>query len=175
MQSWRPRALTAAAFVLAAVMFFARLGELPLIDPDEGRNAEVAREMAESGAWVVPVYNAISYLDKPALYFRAVALSFSAFGRSEATARLPSALSAAALVVMMFAFCRREYGERAAALSMVVLATTPLILGFGRLVIFDMPLVLFTSGAILAGYLAEEGEGATRRRWLLLGAASSAM
>ena len=140
MQAWRPRALTGAAFLLAALMFFARLGELPLIDPDEGRNAEVAREMAESGAWVVPVYNAIPYLDKPALYFRAVALSFSAFGRSEATARLPSALSAAALAVMMFAFCRREYGERAAALAVAVLATTPLVVGFGRLVIFDMPL-----------------------------------
>src|SRR5262245_25287871 len=175
MQTWQVRALTAAAFLLAAVLFFARLGELPLIDPDEGRNAEVAREMAESGAWVVPVYNAIPYLDKPALYFRAVALSFGAFGRSETTARLPSALSAAALVVMMFAFCRREYGKRAAALAVAVLATTPLVLGFGRLVIFDMPLALFTSGAILAGYLAEQGDGGARRRWLLVGAASSAI
>jgi 4-amino-4-deoxy-L-arabinose transferase-like glycosyltransferase len=175
MQAWRPRALTGAAFLLAALMFFARLGELPLIDPDEGRNAEVAREMAESGAWVVPIYNAIPYLDKPALYFRAVALSFSAFGRSEATARLPSALSAAALAVMMFAFCRREYGERAAALAVAVLATTPLVVGFGRLVIFDMPLALFMSGAILAGYLAESAEGVARRRWLLVGAAASAV
>jgi 4-amino-4-deoxy-L-arabinose transferase-like glycosyltransferase len=175
MQSWRPRALTGAAFLLAAVMFFARLGELPLIDPDEGRNAEVAREMAESGAWVVPVYNAIPYLDKPALYFRMVALSFGAFGRSETTARLPSALSAAALVVMMFAFGRREYGERAAALAVIVLATTPLVLGFGRLVIFDMPLALFMCLAILAGYRAEEQEGSARRRWLILGAAASAV
>jgi len=175
MQSWRPRALTGAAFLLAAVMLFARLGELPLIDPDEGRNAEVAREMAESGAWVVPVYNAIPYLDKPALYFRVVALSFGAFGRSETTARLPSALSAAALVVLMFAFCRREYGERAAALAVVVLATTPLVLGFGRLVIFDMLLTVFMCLAILAGYRAEENEGPARRWWLLLGAAASAV
>ena len=108
----QPRTLTGVAFLLAAVLFFARLGDLPLIDPDEGRNAEVAREMAESGAWVVPTFNAIPYLDKPALYFHAVALSFRAFGRSETTARLPSALSAAALVVMMFVFCRRVYGER---------------------------------------------------------------
>ena len=83
MQTWQPRTLTGVAFLLAAVLFFVRLGDLPLIDPDEGRNAEVAREMAESGAWVVPTFNAIPYLDKPALYFRAVALSFGAFGRSE--------------------------------------------------------------------------------------------
>ena len=125
MRTWQPRTLTGVAFLLAAVLFFARLGDLPLIDPDEGRNAEVAREMAVSGAWVVPTFNAIPYLDKPALYFHAVALSFRAFGRSETTARLPSALSAAALVVMMFVFCRRVYGERTAALTVLVLATTP--------------------------------------------------
>lgn len=175
MQRWQPRALTGVAFLLAAVLLFARLGDLPLIDPDEGRNAEVAREMAESGAWVVPTFNAIPYLDKPALYFRAVALSFNAFGRTETTARLPSALSAAVLVVMMFVFCRRVYGERTAALTVLVLATTPLVIGFARLVIFDMPLALFMSAAILAGYLAEEDPGPARRRWLLLGAAASAV
>jgi 4-amino-4-deoxy-L-arabinose transferase-like glycosyltransferase len=175
MQRWQPRALTGVAFLLAAVLFFARLGDLPLVDPDEGRNAEVAREMAESGAWVVPTFNAIPYLDKPALYFRAVALSFGVFGRTEAAARLPSALSAAALVVTMFAFCRRAYGERTAALTVLVLATTPLVIGFARLVIFDMPLALFTTAAILAGYLAEEGQATARRLWLLLGAASSAV
>jgi len=175
MRIWQPRTLTGAAFLLAAVLFFARLGDLPLIDPDEGRNAEVAREMAESGAWVVPTFNGIPYLDKPALYFRMVALSFNAFGLSETAARVPSALSAAVLVGIMFAFCRRLYGERTAALTVIVLATTPLVIGFARLVIFDMPLALFMSGAILAGYLAEEEPASARRRWLLLGAASSAV
>jgi hypothetical protein len=172
---WPPWALTAAAFLLAAVMFFPRLGGLPLIDPDEGRNAEVAREMAQAGAWVVPTYNGVPYLDKPAFYFRAVALSFTAFGRSEATARLPSALSAALLAVMMFAFCRSVYGERVGALTVLVLATTPLIVGFARLVIFDVPLALFTTAALLCGYRGEENGTSARRRWLLLGAASSAV
>jgi 4-amino-4-deoxy-L-arabinose transferase-like glycosyltransferase len=76
---------------------------------------------------------------------------------------------------MMFAFCRRVYGERTAALTVIVLATTPLVIGFARLAIFDMPLALFMSGAILAGYLAEEDPASARRRWLLLGAASSAV
>jgi 4-amino-4-deoxy-L-arabinose transferase-like glycosyltransferase len=175
MRRWQPRILTGAVFLLAAILFFARLGHLPLIDPDEGRNAEVAREMAESGAWVVPTYNGIPYLDKPALYFRAVALSFGVFGLTEAAARLPAALSAAGLAIMLFAFCSRVYGEHTAALSVLVLATTPLVIGFARFVIFDMPLTLFVSGAILAGYLAEEDPAAPRRRWLLLGAASSAV
>jgi 4-amino-4-deoxy-L-arabinose transferase-like glycosyltransferase len=176
MPAWQLRALTGVAFLVAAMLLFARLGDLPLIDPDEGRNAEVSREMAETGAWVVPSFNGIPYLDKPALYFRAVALSFTIFGRNEFTARLPSALSAALLAVLMWAFCRRVYGERAGALTVLVLATTPLVVGFARLVIFDMPLALFTTMAIVAGYRAEEQDGAvTRRRWLLVGAASSAV
>ena len=44
------------------------------------------------------------------------------------------------------------------------------MIGFARLVIFDMPLTLFVCAAILAGYLAEAGPDSERRRWLLLGA-----
>ena len=78
--------------VFAASCF--RLGHLPLLAPDEGRNAEVGREMQESGAWLVPTYNGVDYLDKPAFYFKAVALSLSVFGNNETAARIPSLLSA---------------------------------------------------------------------------------
>ena len=72
------------------------------------------------------------------------------------TTTIGSLVAGTALVAVMFAFCRRAFGERTAALAVVVLATTPLVVGFARLVIFDMPLALFTAVAILAGYLAEE-------------------
>jgi 4-amino-4-deoxy-L-arabinose transferase-like glycosyltransferase len=76
----------------------------------------------------------------------------------------------------MFSFCRSVYGERAAALTALVLATTPLFIGFARLVILDMPLALFTTVAILAGYRAEEeARRAVGGRWLLLGATASAV
>jgi len=51
----------------AALLFFAGLGRLPLIEPDEGRNAEVGREMVVSGDWITPHYNGFAYLDKPAV------------------------------------------------------------------------------------------------------------
>src|SRR5215470_14551589 len=73
----RRLAVLALAVVFAALCF--RLGHLPLLAPDEGRNAEVAREMKEAGAWLVPTYDGVDYLDKPALYFKAVALSLAAF------------------------------------------------------------------------------------------------
>ena len=79
------------AFALAAIMIFARLGELPLRDPDEGRNTEVAHEMRFAGAWLTPTYNGLVYLDKPSFFFKCVSLSLGIFGENEAAARLPSA------------------------------------------------------------------------------------
>ncbi|MDD5139766.1 MAG: glycosyltransferase family 39 protein [Verrucomicrobiales bacterium] len=141
-----------------------------MLQPDEGRNAEVAREMKESGAWLSPSYNGIAYLDKPAFYFKAVALSLAAFGNNETAARLPSALFGLALLVMTYGFCRRAYGTRCAIMAVIIIATTPLYLVFSRTIIFDMTLAFFVSAAIFAGYRAEECEGKSRRNWYLLGA-----
>src|SRR5690348_2421348 len=80
--------------MVAACMFFAGLGRLPLLEPDEGRNAEVAREMLVAGDWITPHYNTLVYLDKPAVYFWLVAGSFKLAGISEWAARFPSALMA---------------------------------------------------------------------------------
>lgn len=148
-----------------------RLGYLPLLAPDEGRNVEVAREMDESGAWVVPTYNGAAYLDKPAFFFKAVALSLRTFGNTEAAARIPSAVAGVGLTLLAFAFCRRVHGTRCGLLAVIVVATTPLFVAYARTVIFDMMLAFFACGAIFAGYLAELEEGAARRNWYLAGAA----
>jgi 4-amino-4-deoxy-L-arabinose transferase-like glycosyltransferase len=151
------------------------LGYLPLLAPDEGRNAEVAREMKESGAWLVPTYNGATYLDKPAFFFKAVALSLAAFGDSEAAARIPSAAAGVGLTLLVFAFCRRVHGTRCGLLAVIVVATMPLFVAYARTVIFDMMLALFVCGAIFAGYLAEQNQGAARRNWYLAGAALSGL
>ena len=149
---------------------FFRLGSLPLLQPDEGRNAEVAREMKESGAWLSPSYDGIAYLDKPAFFFKAVALSLAAFGNNETAARLPSAMFGLALLAITFVFCRRVHGTRCAVMAVIIIATMPLYLVFSRTIIFDMTLAFFVSAAIFAGYRAEECEGKSRRNWYLLGA-----
>jgi 4-amino-4-deoxy-L-arabinose transferase-like glycosyltransferase len=157
---------------LVGLMLFARLGALPLVNPDEGRNAQIASEMQRSGSWLIPTYNGATYLDKPAFFFRAVALSLGALGESEAAARLPSAIAALILAGVVFAFVRSRYGLRTGALVVAVLVTTPLYVAFARIVIFDMLLTLFVVSAIVCGFLAEEHEGLRRTRWYLSCAAA---
>ena len=156
------------AILFAAWATFFHLGDFPLLSPDEGRNAEVAREMMEAGAWLVPTYDGATYLDKPAFFFKAVALSLAAFGNTEFAARLPSALFGFGLLVMVYGFCRRTYDATTAALAIVVVASTPLFMAFSRIVIFDMTLAFFVCAAIFAAYLAETHEEQQRRRLYLL-------
>lgn len=155
------------ALLLATWATFVHLGDFALLSPDEGRNAEVAREMKVSGSWLVPTYDGATYLDKPAFFFKASALALKAFGDTEWAARLPSAFSAWLWLMVLFAFCRRVYGPTTAGLAVVVIALTPLFEAFARIVIFDMMLGLFVSLAILAAFRAGEVEGRERRHWYL--------
>ena len=175
MPSLKPnRWILVVSFILCAYMLFGRLGGWPLIAPDEGRNAEVAREMSQSHSWLVPTYDGLAYLDKPAFYFKTIALSFSLFGESEGVARLSSAFFGFSLAVVVFLFCRKMYDQRTATLAMLIVATTPLYIAFSRIVIFDMSLAFFVSSTIFACFLAEEEcEEKQRMRWYLIGALSA--
>jgi 4-amino-4-deoxy-L-arabinose transferase-like glycosyltransferase len=153
-----PQSLTRQFFLLCAVaacMFFAGLGRLPLTEPDEGRNAEVAREMLDSGDWVTPHYNTLTCLDKPAAFFWLVAASFRAFGLSEWAARLPSALMALATSLLVWFLGRRMFGDRTGLRAGLIWITSPLVIIFARTVIFDMPLTFFVTLAMATYWLAE--------------------
>ncbi len=84
-----------AALACFVLVYIIPLGARPFIIPDEVRYAEIAREMAESGDWVVPRLNGIRYFEKPPLGYWLTALSMKTFGYNAFSARLPSALSVA--------------------------------------------------------------------------------
>ena len=140
--------LTLAALGTIACLYLYRLGDWPLLEPDEGRNAEVAREMLERGSWSVPYFNGLPYLDKPVLLFWGIAAAFHTIGVGEFAARLPSALAAVASVALTFAVARSLVGGRRALLAAVVFASAPLVLVFARLVIFDMLLTACVTAAL---------------------------
>jgi len=134
--------------VVACCLFFLALGKLPLLEPDEGRNAEVAREMLVSGDWITPHFDSQTYLDKPAAFFWLVAASFRLWGISEWAARLPSAVLALALVLLTWFLARRMFGPAAGRRAGIILACCPLVIAFSRLVIFDMLLTFLVTLAL---------------------------
>ena len=144
--------------VLAGAFFFAGLGSLPLLEPDEGRNAEVAREMLASGDWIVPHYDGLAYLDKPAVFFGMVALSLKVGGLHEGAARAPSAVMGLCLLILAWILARRMFDNSAALRAVVVIATAPLVVVFSRLVIFDMTLAFLVTLAMVCFWFAEATE-----------------
>ena len=150
--------------VVASCLFFLALGQLPLLEPDEGRNAEVAREMLVSGDWITPHFDSQTYLDKPAPFFWLVAASFRLWGISEWAARLPSAVMALALVLLTWFLARRMFGSTAGLRAGIILASCPLVIAFSRLVIFDMMLTFLVTLALASFWWIDVAD--TRRPWL---------
>jgi len=110
----------------------------PLIDPDEGRNAEVAREMLATGDWVIPRLVGMPYLDKPPALFWAETLSFRLFGVTPLAARIPAAVAGALILAMLGGFALERAGFRRALIVSALVATAPLFMLLSAYVIFDM-------------------------------------
>ncbi len=126
------------------------LGGYPLFDPDEGRNAEVAREIAATNDYVLPHLDGLPYLDKPIVYFAAAAASMEVLGPTETAARLPAYLFTLATLALVVVFVRRRWGADAAWLAALALATMPLVMAYARATIMDSALSFCTTLAILA-------------------------
>ena len=78
-----PRFAWIAIAIFVAIAWFANLDVRKLQHPDEGRYAEIAREMVVSGDWVTPRLNGLKYFEKPPLQYWATALAYEAFGIHE--------------------------------------------------------------------------------------------
>jgi len=145
----------------------------PLVDPDEGRNAEVAAGMAADGDLVIPHLAGVPYLDKPPGLFALGALGVRIFGRTPFAVRLP-ALAAWTLVLLLIAHAaRRLTNEAHAWRALALLAAAPLAAVLAAYTIFDMPLTLCVT-VVWLGLALELERGASRARRLAMFAAVAA-
>ncbi len=161
---WTGRQRAAAWVVLIAASFVVLLPNLsyPLIDPDETRYAQIALEMNQSRDWITPTLDGVPYLDKPPLMYWLTATSFKLFGNNGFAARLPSALSALATILLIFGLGEKIVGSRSAWLGALSLLLCGGFVLAGRFLILDSLLTMLTTLCLLSGYIAVRGD---RHRW----------
>jgi 4-amino-4-deoxy-L-arabinose transferase-like glycosyltransferase len=147
-------------FLLLLTSMAAWLGSYPLMQPDEGRNAEVAREMLASGDYLVPHLNGLPYVDKPVLHFAIAGASMRALGVNELAVRLPSLIFTVLTALVIGLFGRRLWGPEVGWTAAALLLASPLTFVMSRVVILDAVLALFVLTSLTSLYLAIEGRAA---------------
>ena len=140
--------------ILFAFLFLIGLGSAPLIDPDEGRYAEIPREMLIRGDFVTPTLNYVKYFEKPPLLYWINAGSMALFGQQEFAARLPSALSGLFTVLLTYLAGRRLFNRRTALVGALILGSCAAFLLLSRIILTDMLLTLCLSAALFSFLLA---------------------
>ncbi len=143
-----------------------------LLEPDEGRYAEIAREMLLGGDWVVPHLQGEPYLDKPPLFYWLVTASYALFGVHDWAARVVPALAVHGTVLLTYLFGRRLLGERAAFRGALLLSLTPGLMGMGRLLILDGLLTFWVTLGVFAGFRSLMCSAGKDWGWWLLCAAA---
>jgi 4-amino-4-deoxy-L-arabinose transferase-like glycosyltransferase len=159
-----------AAFVV--ILWFAVLPTRPLFNTDEGRYAEIPREMLSGGDWVIPHLNGVAYIEKPPLQYWATALSLWVFGQDEFGARAYTAACALGTLAVVWLLALRLWGAAAAWRAAATLASLLLFVTMGQLLTLDMSLTFFMTLALAAFVLAQPSQPAepvpnSSRRWML--------
>ena len=157
------------AWIMLAAAWFATLQVRPLLDPDEGRYAEIPREMLASGDWITPRFNDLKYFEKPPLQYWATAVAYQAFGLQQWSARLWSVGLAFACLPLVFAWVSRLYGRDSALLALTALAVSPFFVIVGHLNLLDGGFTFWLTAALLAFTVAQTSppQSSAERRWML--------
>jgi len=168
----------ALVFAFAVVLYLPGLGRPALWEPDEGRYAEIAREMYLSGDYVTPRNDQVRYFEKPPLVYWTEAATIAVFGANEFAIRLPAAIFSIGEIVVTAMLAEAMLGADAALLSAIALGLGPLFFGLGRAATLDPALAFFMTAGLGAFFVAArigDFSRADARRWFVLAAAMLAV
>ncbi len=145
--------------LLFGTVYLQFLGRLPFLEPDEGRYAEIPREMLESGDFITPFLNYVKYFEKPPLIYWLNALSMKLFGQNEFAARLPSALCGVLTILFIYHLGRTLFGRRQGMVAALILGSSAGFMIQNRMILTDIPLTFCLTTALGCFILAaREGE-----------------
>jgi 4-amino-4-deoxy-L-arabinose transferase-like glycosyltransferase len=155
------RFLKWALAVCVAVMFLGFGNNRALWDPDEGRYAEMAREILVLHDWVTPHLNNLLYFEKPMMHMWLEAISFTVFGISERAARLVSLFCALGVAFLVGLTACRLWGLKAGLIASLCLMTSTEYFVLSSSIDINMTLTLFITAALVFFWLGHT-EGKTR-------------
>jgi len=149
----------------------------PMLDPDEGRYAEIPREMVTTGDWVTPRLDGLKYFEKPVLQYWATAAVYTVVGLSNWSSRLWTVLLGFACLPMVYAVVARLRDRRAALAAVVLLAMSPYFGIVGHLDLLDAGFTFWMCATVFAFALAQsEAPGCNGERgWMLVCWAAAAL
>src|SRR5215467_2963372 len=169
-REWRAGAARWLPWLLLAVGWFATMQVRPMLDPDEGRYAQIPREMLASGDWLTPRLNDLKYFEKPPLQYWATAAVYGVAGPHQWSSRLWAIGLAFACLPLVYVWVARRYGRRGALIALMALASSPYFAIVGQLNLLDQAFTFWLSAAVFAFTLAQceaERSGAERRFMLI--------
>jgi 4-amino-4-deoxy-L-arabinose transferase-like glycosyltransferase len=157
-------------FLAFAAILLAVLKARTLVPPDEGRYAEMAREMFTSGDWITTRLNGIKYFEKPPLQTWMNALTFELFGLGDWQARLWTGLCGLLGVVLTGLAGKRVFGERIGFYAALVLASSLYWTICSQVNSVDMSLSAMMTVALCALIIAQrdDASAAEQRNWMLV-------
>lgn len=156
---------------LLGSLFFILLGVRPLFVPDEGRYAEIAREMAASGNYITPYLDGIKYFEKPILFYWLGAAAIKIGGVNLWSLRSINALLSLIGCLATYFTTRKLYDRPTGLLAACILGTSLLYFIMAHMIALDLPVTIFISICLYAFILAIQNQPATARRHYLWTAA----
>jgi 4-amino-4-deoxy-L-arabinose transferase-like glycosyltransferase len=156
----------------AAIHLVACISPPSLMDDVDAVQAQIARNMLESGDWVTARLNGVAYLEKSPLVYWLIATSYGIFGVHDWAARIPIAAASVLLAWLTYCIGRWAFGEREGLYSGLVIATCLGLWLFTRILIPDVIVTLTIALALWAFLRALEEEEPRHRVWALVFPAS---
>lgn len=142
-----------ALVFMACLLFFARL-DVPLLEPQESRYAEIPRQMLAEGNFLIPSLHGEPYLDKPPLLYWLTMASYLTFGVHDWAARLVPSLVGVLTILTTFWWGTRIFGSRAGFLAAALLCLMPSFIYLGRMLVFDGLLGLCVVASLAMAHVA---------------------
>ena len=153
-----------------AILWFGNIEYRKLIKPDEGRYAEIPREMVVSGDWVTPRLNDLKYFEKPPLQYWTTATAYELFGEHQWTSRLWAALTGFTGILLVWFAGTQLFGCAAGRYAAVLLGGSLLYVLMAHINTLDMGVTFFITLGIVGLLLGQksESDARTRRNWMVL-------